>query len=650
MKVIRLCLLGLLVALGHCQPLHGSEAGQRSLEREVFRQGWDAARRGQQAGLLQAIADLPDYPLTPYLQYELLRQRIDQVPQAVMTQFLARYRDWSFRPSLERAWLRSLGKRNQFDLLLEYGEGQRDAVVRCHLARARLERGQTDGLAEQARELWLVGHSQADACDEVFDWWKKQGNPDADTAWQRFHLALGNGQEGLARYLKRYLPREERGLADDWLAVNRNPAAALRQARHWSDSAETRKTLRFGFERLAVNDWEAADKAWKILGQRFAFSDADRLAIRQRIALFRAVALDEEALPAIDDLPEQARSAQLLAWRARAAMNQGLWDEVLRSIEAMPVSEQASSRWRYWRARALAELSRPEAALAYASLSGEANYYGFLAAARLNQPLSLCEEDIAADAEIQRRLSRDAEFERVSELFHVGLAWHARRSWQHMAQRLSDSEMAQAALLASAEGWHHWAIVALMNAGRSRAYPWRFPMAAKGVVLAEAERWGVDPAIVWGLMRAESAMQPDARSPAGALGLLQLMPGTAQAVAGRNGIGYSGPSTLTSPDINVPLGVAHLGELMREYNGNWAHVAAAYNAGSGALERWLEDRPAPAADVWVESLPYYETRDYIPKVLAYATIYEWRLSRQPSLLTGQIMASARPAAGFACPP
>src|SRR5690625_6474389 len=136
-----------------------------------------------------------------------------------------------------------------------------------------------------------------------------------------------------------------------------------------------------------------------------------------------------------------------------------------------------------------------------------------------------------------------------------------------------------------------------MNAGRSRAYPWRFPMAAKGVVLTEAERWGVDPAIVWGLMRAESAMQPDARSPAGALCLLQLMPGTAQAVAGCNGIGYSGPSTRTSPDINVPLGVAHLGELMREYNGNWAHVAAAYNAGSGALERWLEDRPAPAADV-----------------------------------------------------
>src|SRR5690625_5912048 len=112
-----------------------------------------------------------------------------------------------------------------------------------------------------------------------------------------------------------------------------------------------------------------------------------------------------------------------------------------------------------------------------------------------------------------------------------------------------------------------------MNAGRSRAYPWRFPMAAKCVVLAEAERWGVDPAIVWGLMRAESAMQPDARSPAGALGLLQLMPGTAQAVAGRNGIGYSGPSTLTSPAINVPLGVAHLGELMREYNRSEEHTS-----------------------------------------------------------------------------
>src|SRR5690625_7678470 len=103
-------------------------------------------------------------------------------------------------------------------------------------------------------------------------------------------------------------------------------------------------------------------------------------------------------------------------------------------------------------------------------------------------------------------------------------------------------------------------------------------------------------------MRAESAMQPDARSPAGALGLLQLMPGTAQAVAGPNGIGYSGPTTLTSPDVNVPLGVAHLGELMREYNGNWAHVDAAYTVGSGALVRWVDKRTSLADDGSAESM------------------------------------------------
>jgi soluble lytic murein transglycosylase len=323
---------------------------------------------------------------------------------------------------------------------------------------------------------------------------------------------------------------------------------------------------------------------------------------------------------------------------------------VLESTDRMPAEDQLEGRWRYWRGRALAELQRPEAMLAFTSLSTEAHYYGFLAASRLGQPLSLCDETLHADDAIQRRLLRDAEFERVLELFHAGLPWHARSTWRHLSRRLIDREIEQAALIAAGRGWHHLSILALNQAGRRQAYPWRFPMAAKGTVLAEAKRYGVDPALAYGLMRAESAMQPDARSHAGAMGLLQLMPGTAQAVARRNGLRYDGAESLTDPQVNVPLGIAHLGELHRDFGGNWVRVAAAYNAGANAVERWLDERPDTPPDVWIETLPYYETRDYVPKVLAFATIYEWQLERRPQLLTGEITPGAGPATGFACPP
>jgi soluble lytic murein transglycosylase len=622
----------------------------REREREVFRQGWQAAERGDQAGMVRAIGALPDYPLTPYLQFELFRQRVDQVPYPVMTQFLARYRDWSFRPRLERAWLRSLGERGEFDRLLAHAGDSEDVEVRCHVARARIDRGQTGGLAAEVRDLWLVGRSRPDACDEAFAWWRRQGNPDATTAWQRFRLALDAGETGLAAYLRRYIPADEREWADRWLAAAQRPNATLSRARQWRDIEYARLIVAWGLQRLARSDWEAARELWRILEPHFAWSERMRSAVARDVALFQAVALDPGAIDAIDALPDAARDEQMLAWRARAAMARGRWDEVLASIEAMPLREQAASRWRYWRGRALAELRRPEAMVAFTSLSTEADYYGFLAASHLAQPLSLCDRDVPADDAIQRRLLRDAEFERVLELFHVGLPRHARSTWRHLSSRLIDREIEQAALVAAGRGWHHLSIIALNQAGRRQAYPWRFPMTAKGTVLAEAKRHGVDPALAYGLMRAESAMQADARSHAGALGLLQLMPGTASAVARRNGLRYDGPDSLTDPEINVPLGIAHLGELHREFGGNWVRVAAAYNAGASAVERWLDERPQSDPDVWIETLPYYETRDYVPRVLAFATIYEWQLERQPQLLAGQILPGRAAAAGFACPP
>ncbi|NEZ04423.1 transglycosylase SLT domain-containing protein [Wenzhouxiangella sp. XN201] len=622
----------------------------RPSERETFRSGWAAAERGDQAGIVRAISQLPDYPLTPYLQFELFRQRIDRVPTAVVTQFLARHRDWSFSPALERAWLRSLGENDRFDLLIEHGGESRDVEVRCHLARARIERGQTEGLAEDVLELWLAGRSQPDACDPVFAWWRRQGHLDAEAAWQRFRLTIDAGELRLARYLKRYLPESAQPWADRWLSMASGIPTTLRDARRWSDLEEARNLVSWGLMRLARRDWAMAQDHWEALSGSFDWSESERTPIEREIALFRAVALDGDALSAIDALSESGRDEQMLAWRARAAMAEGEWREVLASIEAMPLREQGRSRWRYWRGRALAELGRPDALIAFSSLSAEADYYGFLAASLMGQSLVICPETIQPDAAIQRRLLRDAEFERVLELFHVGLPWHGRSTWRHLSQRLIAREFEQAALIAAGQGWHHLAITALNQTGRRQAYSWRFPMAAKGTVLAEARRHGVDPALVYGLMRAESAMQADARSSAGAMGLLQLMPTTAQAVARRQGLQWRGAGSLHDPETNVPLGVAHLAELQEEFDGDWVRVAAAYNAGRNAVRRWLDERPALAPDVWIETLPYYETRDYVPRVLAFATIYEWQLERQPGLLPGQVLPGQPAPSGFACPP
>lgn len=613
---------------------HAAADADRQQQRELFKQGWAAAARGDRQRVREVIEALDGYVLVPYLQFELHRQRVTAVEPEAMLEFLAKHADWSFAPALETRWLRQLGEGRRWELLLAHGGDSRDTRVRCYVARAGIETGRTEGVMEAARELWLVPHSQPGVCDPAFSWWRRNDGLTHAVAWERFVLAVEAGEIGLASYLRRYLDEQDRLWADRWIELARRPVAGFAAARQWPDHPHARSMLAFHLAAEASRNWERVDTVWQTLARRFAFSDDQVARVTRQTALFRAVALDAGALEAIDRLEQ--RDQQILEWRLRVALARGDWMQVLASVEAMSLDERTRSRWRYWQARALAALNRLDAGLHYAALAAEANYYGFLAADRLGEGYPLCTEPLTADESIQRRLLADAEVERALELYHVDLLWHARRTWSQALSRLSEEELRQVALLAADNGWYERAIFALGNAGAMRTYLWRFPVIERERVAANARRYGVDAGWVYGLMRAESAMQADAVSPAGARGLLQLMPDTARAVARRNGLHYGGPAELLDPAINIPLGVAHLGELQARFDGDPLRVAAAYNAGIGATERWQRERPRTDPDIWIETLPYYETRDYVSRVLAFATVYDWQLNGKPLSLAARM--------------
>lgn len=617
-------------------------------QRSLFEQAWRDAGRGDSAALETARARIPDYPLAPYLRYEWLRQNADRVDPAEMATFLQQHRDWSFADGLEQHWLNRLAAGNRLDALLQYGSPARNAETRCRLERARLDRGQSDGLAERVRELWLAAESRPRACDPLFAWWRGQGHPDAETAWQRFALAMDAGDTRLASYLKRYLPNPEHALADGWIEMQLRPVAALGRARSWPDRERARRIMAWGLYQLAGRDWERAAELHDALAARFSFTEDEIGPARRRIALFQAVDLDPGAVERIDALGPAGADPQLLEWRARVALANQRWETVIETVARMPESLYQQNKWRYWRARALESLGHGEAATVFSNLAGEADYYGFLAAARLGRPLHLCSRELTPDGALQRALYQMPEFTRALELRRTGLDWHARWTWNRHIAVLEPELLEQAALAASAIGWYDRAITTLAAAGALNAYRWRFPLLERERIIAEAGRHGVDPAFALGLMRAESAMQADARSPADARGLLQLIDSTARAAARRQGIPYSGPGDLYRPDRNIALGVAHLGELHTRFGGDWTRVAAAYNAGIRNAERWHDERAGLPTDIWIETLSFHETRDYIPRVLAFATIYEWQLERAPIVLAESVLGAPAADPGFAC--
>lgn len=612
-------------------------AQSTATQRETFSRAWRAAAQGDRAVFEQLKPGLRDYLLYPYLQYEDFRHRRTRIDAMTMKDFLQRHRDWAFTPALEMAWLRSLGARARWDELLLHAPGSEDTHVRCYLARARIERGQTAGLLEEARSLWTVGQSQPDACDAVFNWLRKQGGIDSSLAWERIRRAMDARQPRLTLYLKRYLDESDRIWADRWYQQDRGGYRRLNQAADWPDAEQARDITDYGLRRLARSDSDRAWRFFQTLESHVGWTADSRAAISREIALWSAVEGADETALRMGRVPQSYRDGRLLEWQLRYELARENWENVIAAYAAMASEQKDDARWRYWEARAREHSGDvDEARKSLQKLAGEANYYGFLAADRLNLPYAICPEDPVTEPAEVKALRHERGFQRALELRQAGIANWSRSEWQLAANRLDRKGLRIAAALAVEENWPDMAIIALGNSGDLRWYEWRFPLMYEPLVGSAARERNLDPSWVLGLMRSESAMAEDALSPAGARGLMQVMPQTARKLAQRHNIRYAGQQQLMQAEDNIVFGTTYLRELLDRFAGNPVLVSGAYNAGPNTVDRWLDDRLTDDPAIWVESLPYFETRDYIPRVLAFSTIYDWRLQRPVTRISSRM--------------
>lgn len=614
-------------------------------ELEQFKTAWDAAGRGDHDSFQQIMQDLQAYVLYPYLQYEDYRSRRASVASDEMAAFLEANQDLAFTAGLRRSWLRSLARNGRWTDLLVYSEGVTDTVLRCQRARAQIILKQTDGLLAEAQSLWAVGKSQADECDPVFAWLKTHDGIPASLAWERIRLAMAAGNPRLTLYLARYIPKNERRWLEAWQSLSRNGYTRLERARNWPDNDITRMITAVSLQRLARKDASMAAEKFKALDGRIKWGEIRRATILKDIALYSAVALDADTLVRMQRVPVEYRDSQLLEWWSRFLLSEGDWHGLIEVIGQMPEDVRDDDRWRYWLAQAqLRSGQLDNAAVELKSIAGQANYYGFLAADELNLPYSICpiQPDISS-ADISR-IAGQAGFQRALTLRKADLHNWALAEWSAATRGLPVEDLKIAAALAHREAWYDRAIFALGNSGDLRFYDWRFPLLWEQDIKRNAAANKLDPAWVYGIIRAESAMVESARSPANALGLMQITPATGKRVAKKHKLPWKGSNQLKQAAGNLPIGTAFLGDLLRDYRHNPVLVSGAYNAGPSSVKRWLDTRPSGEAAIWVETLPYFETRDYIPRVLAFTTIYAWRMggdierisNRMPDIDSGKI--------------
>ncbi|HSC70328.1 MAG TPA: lytic transglycosylase domain-containing protein, partial [Candidatus Methylomirabilis sp.] len=162
-----------------------------------------------------------------------------------------------------------------------------------------------------------------------------------------------------------------------------------------------------------------------------------------------------------------------------------------------------------------------------------------------------------------------------------------------------------------------------------------YPLGHFSQVRQQATQQGLDPYLVTAVIREESAFAPRALSRAGARGLMQLMPDTAEQVARRYKVALASPPPLESPEVNIQLGTMHLAELLKGNGGSLSLALASYNAGEQQVRRWTQRFGFTSEEEFIEDIPYSETRNYVKRILGsyerYTSLYGSKrgASREP---------------------
>ena len=577
---------------------------------------------------------LRDYPLYPYLEYEKLRRRISVANELEIQTFLDNY---SFIPAAKRlrvAWLDTLMKRKQDKKFLKYYLPGGGAAHDCYYLQARMAANQVPDAEEEARKLWLVGNSQPDQCDPIFAWFEKKGYLTEEMIWRRIDLAMEKGDLGLAKYLARKLPTKQIHWYAAWRDVHQKPRTITSNKELAEDYPTTRKIIAYGAKRLALKQSAAeAAATWDQLKSKYKFTTEQINDVEANIALVAAYRHDAIAPDLMAHLPENIDDVEVQQWRARVAMRAGDWPTVLRSIVQMDLATKSELEWKYWRARALEEMGvHANAKFLYERLALERDYYGFLAADRLQRPYTMNYRPLQfSDIQISRLLEYPP-LMRARELNAVGQTFQAAREWNQMVGELEPRQLQMAAYIAHQWDWHHTAILTVAKGQHYDDLALRFPQPFDDIVFSNAKKFSLPPQFVYGVMRQESAFNSSARSHAGASGLMQLMPATAKDVARR--LNKSAPSraAILQPSVNVELGSKYLRLMLDQYQNQQVLATAAYNAGPHRVKRWLPKGETMSADVWVDTIPYDETRKYVRRVMDYSTVYQWKISQQTTRL------------------
>ncbi len=614
--------------------------------------GWAASGdaavlKAQQAYAQRKLADLeraaravPDsHVLSPYVEYwRLMLSGSDD--DARIADFLARYPGSRVAEMMRADWLKSLGAREAWPIYLaEYPRLVKpDSAHQCFAYRAERAQGKLSHQRE-AVSMWFTGRDMPSACAPLFAQLIAEGLINQEDVWRRIRLVLERGNPNIVKVVATALPEAERPETSLLDQARRDPAKLLNGNSLDMRRRGDREIAIFALDQLAARSSGDAEQALrKRLPQ---FSAEESATAWARLATWAARRHEPVALAWFQLAGPVVVNDYQREWWVRAALREGDWQTVQRVIGGMGNDLQGQPVWQYWRARGLKAGGQIFAANAiFLALSREHHYYGQLAQEELGpvaqEPVinrKTGNDDVAA-------IAREPGIARALALQELGLRSEATQEWNWSIRDFTDLQLLAAAELARRMEWYDRAINTAERTRDLHDFELRFLAPYRELAQQAARDNEIDEAWVFGLMRQESRFVNVARSSVGASGLMQIMPATARWIAQRLGIKKFKTQQMQDPAKNIQFGAYYLKHVQSTLDDSPVLATAAYNAGPSRAERWRDTKPMEAA-IYIESIPFGETRDYVKKVMSNAMYYAVRFG-QPSALLKERLGTVPP--------
>ena len=584
-------------------------------QEEIFLAARAAVRTSDYHKLARYDAQLQGYLLQPYVESWLLRARLQDATAEEVRAFLARQQGSLLAEQVRREWLKALGKKQRWDLFrsehpLLVGD---DNEIACYALQARWQQKDESALAE-VRAQWYAPRELPEGCVPLAEALIAGGEFTSRQVWERIRLLLEAGTVSAAWRTAEYLPPREALDRGHLFAVAAGPQRYLDDKKKNLSQRATRELTMFALHRLARTDPLAAAAYWD-RKLRAKFSAEEQGYAWGQLALHAARRNLPEALRWYVEAGDVPLGEEQLAWRLRAALRQGNWNEVKVTAEKMSPLQRNEPAWIYWQGRAAQALGNPaEARTLFARIAGEHQFYGQLAAEELGRIFSVPPTGYTPTAEEVTAIAREPGFQRALALYQLGQRFESAREWIWSIRGMDDKQLLAAAEFARQNEMFDRAINTASKTQALHDFSVRYLAPYRAALGDSARAQQLEEAWVLGLVRQESRFISAVKSSAGAAGLMQLMPATAKWVAHRMGMQDYSWARVTDAGVNAALGTYYLRHVLDDLDGNPVLAAAAYNAGPGRARRWRDSRPLEGA-IYAETIPFNETRDYVKKVM-----------------------------------